>query len=202
MAKYTTQIKTIVEAGYKIFDFDYPIFDENYRPILEKNIINYYYFREIGLETVGQFKHFLKTRMQIIMPFYNQLYESTGLITKDDYMFNLNSTETHTRTSKGTSKGSVDSTSNGNSEEIFSDTPQSLLAGEDYATTKTKTDGTSIDSSTSEGEADSFEEYTTKMLGGGGLRYNADILMEWRKSFINVDQKIIAELSDLFMNIY
>jgi hypothetical protein len=26
--------------------------------------------------------------------------------------------------------------------------------------------------------------------------------MEWRKSFINIDQMVIDELQDLFMNIY
>ena len=53
MAKYTTQIKTIVESGTPIFDFDYPIFDPLYRPVLEQKIINHYYFREIGLGDRG-----------------------------------------------------------------------------------------------------------------------------------------------------
>ena len=62
MAKYTTQIKSLVEAKYPLFDFEYPIFDKNYKSVLEQKIIDRYYFREIGMETAGQFKHFLKMK--------------------------------------------------------------------------------------------------------------------------------------------
>lgn len=96
MSKYTTEVRFICEtsAGYdesqgysnvntiiansreNIFDFDYPIFDENYRATLETKILKHYYTREIGLETVGLWKHFLDMRMNEIMPYYNKLYES------------------------------------------------------------------------------------------------------------------------------
>lgn len=96
MSKYTTEVRYICEskagldssAGFndietildncydKIFDFDYPIFDEAYKPIIEKKILKYYYTREICAETVGLWKHFLDVRMNEIMPYYNQLYKS------------------------------------------------------------------------------------------------------------------------------
>lgn len=96
MSKYTTEVRYICEVnanlseseGYnsidtiiaesraKIFDFDYPIFDESYKPTLETKILRHYYTREIGLETVGLWKHFLNMRMNEIMPYYNKLYES------------------------------------------------------------------------------------------------------------------------------
>lgn len=96
MSKYTTEVRFICETsaglteseGYenmneiiansraKIFNFSYPIFDENYRPTLETKILKHYYTREIGLETVGQWKHFLDMRLNEIMPYYNKLYES------------------------------------------------------------------------------------------------------------------------------
>lgn len=99
MSKYTTEIRFICETfsglseseGYdkigdiiensrdKIFDFDYPIFDEEYRPVLEHKILRHFYTREIGQETVGLFKLKLDTMMNDIMPYYNQLYESTLL---------------------------------------------------------------------------------------------------------------------------
>jgi hypothetical protein len=234
MAKYTTQIRSIVEAEHPIFDFDYPIFDESYRAVLEKKIIDHYYFREIGLETVGQFKHFLKSKMNTIMPYYNQLYDSEGLVTRDDYWENQNSVESHTRTTSQDITGVTDSVGNTTGKntvvsdstsddtvtgkEVFSDTPQAKLQGLDYATNLTDRDGTTgnvstgnsvvdnVEDSTGKltntGTADTFEEWTTKLTGGGGLRYNADILMEWRKSFLNIDQLIIRELNDLFMNIY
>ena len=96
MSKYTTEVRYICETnaslseseGYnsvdtiiaesraKIFDFDYPIFDETYKPTLETKILRHYYTREIGVETVGLWKHFLNMRMNEIMPYYNKLYES------------------------------------------------------------------------------------------------------------------------------
>lgn len=96
MSKYTTEVRFICEdaagltdsEGYssintvlesaraKVFDFDFPIFDEAYRPILEKKILKHYYTREICCETVGLWKHYLDMKMNEIMPYYNQLYKS------------------------------------------------------------------------------------------------------------------------------
>ena len=76
MSKYTTEVRFICETesgltesvGYKdidtvldnsvdkIFDFDFPIFDENYRGVLERKILLHFYTREIGFETVGLWK--------------------------------------------------------------------------------------------------------------------------------------------------
>ncbi len=59
-----------------VFDFDFPIFDENYRSVLETKILKHYYTREIAHETVGLWKLKLNTKLNEIMPFYNQLYKS------------------------------------------------------------------------------------------------------------------------------
>ena len=96
MSKYTTEVKFICEnavgltvsAGYnsvnkiiqgaipKVFDFDFPIYDESYRNVLCGKILKHYYTREIGLETVGLWKLHLDMRLNEIMPYYNQLYRS------------------------------------------------------------------------------------------------------------------------------
>lgn len=96
MSKYTTEVRFICEtsaglvenAGYssvnsivdkaieKVFDFDFPIFDEKYRKVLERKILKHYYTREICEETVGLWKLRLDTRLNEIMPYYNKLYES------------------------------------------------------------------------------------------------------------------------------
>jgi len=96
MSKYTTEVRFICETsagltdstGYskidevitsaipKIFDFDFPIFDETYRSVLETKILKHYYTREIGEETVGLWKLRLNTRLNEIMPYYNKLYQS------------------------------------------------------------------------------------------------------------------------------
>lgn len=99
MSQYTTELRFICEnyagltesTGYenidtvlesarpKVFDFDFPIFDEEYRNVLENKILKHYYTREIGAETVGLWKHWLCTRLNEIMPYYNQLYTSSLL---------------------------------------------------------------------------------------------------------------------------
>lgn len=96
MSKYTTEVRTICEnliglkspAGYGsvndilsqaaplVFNFEWPIFDEAYRRVLEIKILKHFYTREIGLETVGLWKLKLDTKMNEIMPYYNQLYRT------------------------------------------------------------------------------------------------------------------------------
>lgn len=102
MAKYTTQVRSICESksgleeskGFNnveeilaaaaplIFNFDFPIFDETYRLVLEKKILRHYYMREIGEETVGLWQLRLNSRLNEIMPYYNKLY-SSELLTFD-----------------------------------------------------------------------------------------------------------------------
>lgn len=76
MSKYTTELRYLIENHFDIGLKNYPIFDENYRELLNQKIINHYYFREIGMETAELFKRYLNTTMNEIMPYYNQLYKS------------------------------------------------------------------------------------------------------------------------------
>lgn len=76
MSKYTTELRYLIENNFDIGLKTYPIFDENYREVLNTKIINHYFFREIGMETAELFKRYLNTTMCEIMPYYNQLYKS------------------------------------------------------------------------------------------------------------------------------
>lgn len=96
MSVYTAQISTICESLYglsepalftdiqavlksvhgQVFNFTYPIFDETYRAPLEIKILRHFYTREIAHESVGMWKLKLCDRMNLIMPYYNQLYKS------------------------------------------------------------------------------------------------------------------------------
>lgn len=93
MATYTTRIMTLVD-GYaqtnpglsiaqkinvarpKLFDFDYPFFDEGLRSEFEEHFIRNFYTREIGFETEGLFKFKLENWLTIHMPYFNRLFES------------------------------------------------------------------------------------------------------------------------------
>lgn len=99
MSNYTTELRFICEEacglteskGYndvdniikqsrtKIFNFEYPIFDESYRAGLEEKIIRHFYTREICCETVGRWRLFLEAKMNEIMPYYNQRYKSEAI---------------------------------------------------------------------------------------------------------------------------
>lgn len=97
MSKYTTELRFICEmkSGFtesvikqksineivdasraNIFNFSYPIYDNTYKPTLEKKILKHYYTREIGAETYGLWHHWLDTTMNEIMPKYNKLYQA------------------------------------------------------------------------------------------------------------------------------
>jgi hypothetical protein len=70
--------KERMEMGrQKIFDFDYPLFDESYRKDFETKFLMQFYMNEIGHEVFGLWKFKLETWFNLHMPYYNQLYLST-----------------------------------------------------------------------------------------------------------------------------
>ena len=73
---YSQTVEVIETARQKIFDFSYPIFDDEYKPVLETRILKHFYTREIGAETVGLWHLWLDETLNRIMPFYNKLYRS------------------------------------------------------------------------------------------------------------------------------
>ena len=123
MSKYTTELRFIceTEAGYnqsqgykkvneiltaaapKIFDFDFPIYDENYRLALETKILKHYYTREISEETYGLWKLRLDTALNEIMPYYNQLYKSA--ILEFNPLYDVDVQRTYTKVLDGTESG-------------------------------------------------------------------------------------------------
>ena len=142
MAKYTTEVRTICESyagldesvGYsgiddvisnsvsKIFDFNFPIFDDNYRLTLETKILKHYYTREIAAETVGLWKMWLNTRMNEIMPYYNKLYESELLAFNPFYDIDL------------TTDRKTDGERNANGERVNSGTDSNERTSQDSGT--------------------------------------------------------------------
>ena len=161
MSKYTTELRFICEqltsqtesqdnthtdaiitaAAPLIFSFSFPIFDNTYKQELEEKIIRHYYTREIGFETYGLFKLKLETKMNEIMPYYNQLYNST-LLTVDP----LNNYKLH-KTSAGQNAENTTSSGTANSTESRSTSGQvnSTTHSTDSRTVGVTTSGTSSD---------------------------------------------------------
>lgn len=186
---------------------DYPIFDEDYRETLNKKITDHYYNREIGHETIGRFTFALGRRMREIMPYYNDLYESSKLefdplLTVDLKTVNNSKTDSSAAVE---ASSNTSSTSKSGARAVTSETPQTMLGGQgDYATSATDTNnasegsGSGSESTTSEGvEQAAGESQTTGYQGNPSA-----LLTEYRRTLMNIDMLVIDELSDLFMGVW
>lgn len=202
MSKYTITIKTLIDNNFDFGLKSYPIYDEEYRNILNEKILNHYYLSEIGQETAEAFKFFLNQKMMEIMPYYNELYkEKIKLV--DHLSDNVNINESLSRTTS--SETSSNSSSLNNGKNIFQDTPQGKIFQADideqnYATNVNMNKNTISDESTATGEG--TEEYLKTIIGNNGKKYGYEILNEIKNNFINIDMMIINDLNELFMGIY
>lgn len=234
MSKYTTQVRFICESnsglnesvGYskiedvitgaipKIFDFDFPIFDESYRGVLERKILKHFYTREICEETVGLWKLRLDTRLNEIMPYYNKLYNSELLEFNPLYTANLTRTrKTEYDSNRDTSNnvnGSATGSNTNTGTDLYSDTPQGSLTGvesETYLTNARKTldtansTATSTNSSTGTDALNSTEDYLETVIGFEGVN-GSDLLNKYRETFLNIDMMVINNLEDLFFQLW
>lgn len=128
MARYTVEVKTILKQCWldrnpdkdiedldmispmdlcetvwdSIFDFPFPMFQGMTKQELCSQILMFYYMREIGLETVPLWKHYLQVRLTGIMPYYVKLAESE--ISKAEALQNRNVTERTNRQGGETEK--------------------------------------------------------------------------------------------------
>src|SRR6185312_7871534 len=126
MASYSMPLRTFIEQATqnevnlsfrekiekgrkKLFDFDYPIFDPNYKAVLETHFIRKFYMREIGFETEELFKFQLETWLIINMPYFNKMFESE-LLNFDPLM---NSEMSSEMSKTKDTDGKIDSTNSG-----------------------------------------------------------------------------------------
>lgn len=235
MSKYTTEVRFICEtlsgltesvcadsvddviskSWNKIFTTKTEFFDENYRGVLCKKILKHYYLREIGCETVGVWKLWVNTKLEEIMPYYNQLYKSTLLEFNPLYDVDLTREHTKDNTEKGTTTNSdtVNSTTNVNvtDRNLYSDTPQGAITGlenENYLTNARKitsnnnTTNTANSNGNSSNDVDSTEDFLEKVKGKQGTNSYSKLLEEYRETFLNIDLQVINEFNDLFMNLW
>lgn len=155
MASFTMELKNVIQVcdiGLK----KYPIFDESHRDILNKKIIDTYFTREIGIESVDDWVMKLNVKMANIMPKYNQLYKSEllnfdPLITMDMKQISDSNSESNSdTTANNVSKTDSESeelanqnsttTTDSKARVVNSTTPQKRLAGNmDYASGGTDT---------------------------------------------------------------
>ena len=178
MSKFTTEVRFICEssagltesqgadsieniitlAAPHIFNFDFPIFDENYRLPLERKILRHFYTREICEETVGLWKLRLNDRLNNIMPYYNKLYNSELLEFNPFHDVDL------TRSLERENRGSENTNTSANNERhntvTSSGTQHNTVNG-------SKTDTTTSQASATQSESDTrWDLYSDTPQGG------------------------------------
>ena len=246
MSKYTTELRYICESsigndkagGYnkvadiiaqarpKIFDFSYPIFDESYRSVLETKIIKHYYTREIGQETYGLWKLKLDTKLNEIMPYYNQLYRSELLEFNPLYNFNITRDHSTKFDSKRTTGNDVSSSESTNSNEnnrntnnttkttdnthkdLYSDTPQGAiynLENETYLTNARKVTDDTYDNitSTDTGNRSGNIQSSSRVISDGDDDFNStEDYLEHVYGFEGKDaSELLIKYRNTFLNI-
>ena len=248
MSKYTTMLRFPVEQRLrdlgltpdeenwpKIYRYvglgDYPIYDESHRQVLNDKIIRRYWMREIGFETMGLFRWNMRTMMHEIMPYYNELYKTVGLIddplsTRDmSYEEQWARGESEKTSSERTSTSSVDGQTSSQSHSatdgrtVFQDTPMNgldtgAIESMDYASEVTF-DDTTVDansSGTSSSDTQSSENGSGTRDGDfegskahrehGYDRPQAETLLTYRKTIINIDLEIVDRLNVLFFGLW
>lgn len=223
MSKYTTEVRFICEAtaGYdmsqeyskitdvinqswrNIFDFDFPIYDEEYREVLCKKILMHYYTREIGLETVALWKLKLRTKLNEIMPYYNQLYKSAML--EFNPLYDADYVKEHKGKDSGSGNTQATSNNNSNNWQAYSDTPQGTLRNvqnDTYLTSATKNTGNNTGVTNGSNSYNNTDEYIDHVIGKFPGTSFSKLIMEYRKTMLNIDMEIIDSLSDLFMKLW
>ncbi len=239
MSKYTTELRFICEhlagleesEGYasvaqiieaarpKIFNFSYPIFDEEYRPVFETKFLKHFYTQEIAAETYGLWHLWLDENMNLLMPYYNKLYAAA----KIDYnpFHDVDLTRTHEGSGTSSESGTGSTTGSRSTEtesssdmlEKYADTPQGGVNGLEsgkYLTNATMRNDsseasgseTSSTSSTDSKSASSTDEYVERVTGKQGSGSYSRMFTEYRDSLLNIDQMLLNDLSNLFMQIW
>lgn len=220
MSKYTIELRDIikyegrdkVEEYFKNYCINNYLRPDEIETILEANIwskdrlaskiCDHYYMREIGYETIGEFKHFAKVYMQEIMERYLPLIYSNCI--KYNPLVNVDYEETFTRNITGS--GESESTNNASGLSVNSDTPQgnisktSILSG-DYASNTGASETESTINDTTSNTTD--ETYSKKVKGNSGVSATSQrMIQQYRENIISIDEQIIKELNKLFMGLY
>lgn len=208
MARYTIELNTLLrDTNFILFNFDYDFYTDNVeiKKKFEQKFIDRYRFNEIGFETVARFKHYLKTSLNEIAPYYKQLYESELRCNDIDFMLNKDYTETFIKNIDSLSKSTETQNSNYNdltNESNINDGVSDVELTKGNLTSVTGNENTSTSNGTGTNENKQSESYTLTGQGNIGITSSAELLSKWREVMINIDQLMLDDLADLFMSIY
>lgn len=187
-------IQKLVVNNVDIFDFDYPIFREEYRKTFEENFIDYFYTDVIAQETVALFKHRLKIKLKLIMPYYNKLFLTQEM--EQRILDNYDVTEVYNRSVVSDSTNNISTTS----KNLYKDAPKTKIDVNnfDVVTNLSKDEG----NTSANGFSSNSEKWERKMTGNIGVQTDADAIIKYWQSLRKVEQELLEELECLFMGVY
>lgn len=220
MSKYTFNIRELISVfgeeevkswfmKYELSDF---LDDDEIKVIMDKGvwnkdqlakrIVDHFFLREIGSDSIGSFQLFVKDKMNEIMETYAPLIYSASI--KYDPLVNVNFTETYSGTTDSSSKSN--SSSNGSGLTVNSDTPQGqisksqILQGKYASSTgANETENTINDTSSNNGR----EDYTKITKGNSGVSATSQkMIVQYRENIRALNTEIVYELEPLFMGLY
>lgn len=208
------------DPDFDLFSFEYDFYEPMFKKQFENKFMDHYRYYEIGFETIERFQRQLMSKLNMIMPYYRQLY-ITELKSKNiDYLVNKDLKETTERTLSSNDESIMNSivnslTKNTNSStsdnthkesvlnNINAEISQSKLTGitsditEDSGSATTDMNDTSNSTTTNNSTVTERVEYLSH--GNIGVTSSAELLQKWREVLINIDEMIIDECYDLFL---
>ena len=170
-AKYTIVLKTLLDdpqskalidkalSTYPLYD---PVNESKFSKVvsreeINKALLNYYKYREIGFETFGRFLDELETSMNEIMPYYNQLLVSQDVMNGLEDMFeNLDVVVEYESTETDNTQNDTTSNQTGTSKEDFSGSSQASSSGTNNSETSSSLNDAAkhVSSETPQGQLD------------------------------------------------
>lgn len=208
------------DPNFDLFSFEYDFYEPMLKKQFENKFMDHYRYYEIGFETIERFQRQLMSKLNLIMPYYRQLY-ITELKSKNiDYLLNKDLRTKTERTLSSNDESIMNSivnslTKNTNSSTSDTTHKESVLNNINAQISNEKLTGISSDTETDSGSATTdmndtsnstttnnstiTESITTDEKGNIGVTSSAELLQKWREVLINIDEMIINECYDLFL---
>ena len=207
MASYTLSLYSLENAEtFKLFT-DYDFYLEENKKNFEKKFFDKYFDREIYCKNPYVFRRALLGKLNEIMPYYKQLYKTELESQNINFLLNKDLKEEFIRDIENSAEGSATSTgtTTGESTNIFSDTPEGQISNiEKFMSNGTinKANDSTESNSSSNSTGKTKEKTSFLSQGNIGVTSSAELLEKWRSVIINIDQLILDELEELFLDIY
>lgn len=208
MASYTLSLYSLENAKtFKLFNENYDFYLEENKVNFEKKFFNRYFDREIYCKNPYVFRRALLGKLNEIMPYYKQIYQTELEAKKINFLLNKDLKEEFIRDIENSAQGSATSTgtTTGDSTTIFSDTPEGQISNiEKFMSNGTinKANDSSENNTSSNSTGKTIEKTSFLSQGNIGVTSSAELLDKWRQIIINIDQLILNELENLFLDIY